>query len=378
MNIRTNPIASHRMTTDARAACLFLLVLAILPAVAAASDAPMRLTERIAVQPSRFCGVARFADGRVVQTTDWIEAGGGVPAGASIYDCFDAFTCEEPTDCEQCGFYTLGAEHCNTFAVADMTVEAGCEGSLVRRLGFAWYWYCGGSGSETCYVGVFTGPSFPADCSGPVDYVLESGVVFDFGELGCHPGGVYFTEINLEGSGLDLPLYPGRSAYGLFFARAFDGNNLTPATCAQPALWSANGLTSGVERAGSNGPLQYDDTNRDGAHDPSECNNYAVGRCPDPLTAVVAFRGDAGGECTGEEAISKARCRSGGKVVVKVIRGVVGEPFQVRLDTGEEAEGEFNSRSKGKVKFNGVSSGRNAATATFACGDTDVRVFDCP
>lgn len=202
--------------------------------------------------------------------------------------------------------------------------------------------------------------------------------MFDFGDLGCNPGGVYVAELDVEGSGLDLLLYPGRSAYGLFFARAFDGNNLTAATCAQPAPWIANGLTSGVERAGSDGPHQYDDTNRDGAHDPSECNNYAFGRCPDPLTAAVAFRGGASGTCTGEESISKARCRSGGKVVVKVIRGVVGEPFQVRLDTGKEAEGEFNSRSKGKVKFNGVSSGRNAETATFACGDTDVRVFDCP
>ncbi|MCG3132615.1 MAG: hypothetical protein FLDDKLPJ_03478 [Phycisphaerae bacterium] len=335
---------------------------------------PVPVTKFENVQPTRYCGVKRLADGSVIQTTAWIESSGNTVAGDMDLDCFDATTCSEPTDCESCVYWTIGGGYCNTFAVADMTVESGCEGGLADTVSYLWVWGCQDGRPSTCFIAVFTGPTFPSECSDQVGYDLDEGFVSEYPQLPC---GRFRTTLDLEDQ-VDLTLYPGVAAYGIFIAREYDGVNLVPAYSAEPVLWSANGLTGGVERAGSNGPLQYDDTNCDGVHDPGECRRYDDGRCPDPLTAAVAFGSDTPGECTGEEAIRKARCRSGGKVVVKVIRGVVGEAFQVRLDTGEEAEGEFNSRSKGKAKFNGVSSGRNAATATFACGDTDVRVFDCP
>ncbi|MCG3130073.1 MAG: hypothetical protein FLDDKLPJ_00821 [Phycisphaerae bacterium] len=88
-----------------------------------------------------------------------------------------------------------------------------------------------------------------------------------------------------------------------------------------------------------------------------------------------------GGDCAGSERISATRCRQKNgvnKLVVKLAGGVPGDTFVVRLSGGERQSGTVRDTGKGKAKFRGAPSGAGDATATWGCGATDTKGYDCP
>jgi len=274
---------------------------------ALASGPELQLLDRgIYVQPVRVAPIVMTGDGRVHMTGDWrAYSGSSTRATTSTFLCFDNFEPNGaipgwPTDGlygSSCGLgsarWYFGTAFCNMFFANDMTSlhAPQCPGTVADRIEYAWFWQCGGLPSELCLVAVFTSEDFDDTCAGPAFSNTYSGVLYSFGVLGCNPGGYYFTDVILKGSGLghQLPVaITGglMGGYAIILANSFNGTTLFLATCAQPMLW---GTKPG--NPSQQGPVQWDDDNPiSGTHSaPTECYTYSFGVCPNPLGAMVCF-----------------------------------------------------------------------------------------
>jgi len=359
------------------AACALLVF-----AVAADAKDLQLLDNPIRVQALQARAIMWNGDGTVTPTSDWKPVGpssAGDCAATNVWDCFEADdagdgTCD-PVDVDPgCGLgssrWFYGPSYCNMFAVNDtLTVEA----DFATQTVFGWYWYGdGGAGPEACLVALFTGDYFDDTCTD--GYTLGAGWIFDFGDLETNPGSYYIcVPIDLAPGGFDMY---NNGAVGGILANAYDGEYIYLATCAQFMLWGTD-----ANRAGSQGPVQYDDDNPpDGTHDPAtECYDYALGLCPDPLGAMMAFGGEGGGcPATGDEMIKKAKCKKG-KLKVSVANGVLGSEFTISETlSGKSAVGVFDSKGKGKVTIKGLPTGSGTANAEFCQNGSDSKAFSCP
>ncbi len=84
--------------------------------------------------------------------------------------------------------------------------------------------------------------------------------------------------------------------------------------------------------------------------------------------------------CTGNERISKAKCkerRGAGRLTVKLKKGADRDSFRVELSTGESVEGNLNRKGKGKAKFKNLPLGNATATATWGCGAKAQKDYRC-
>jgi hypothetical protein len=272
---------------------------------ALAGGGDLKLADRgIKVEPVRLAKAKMGADRMAQRAGEWVNYGGSTRVDTQTefaFDCWepnpaDGFPWENPDYGTDCGMGTsrwyFGTAYCNMFATNDMTVADGFEGGQSERVGYAWYWTCGGSGTEPCLVALFTADNFDDTCTGPDASGTYSGVIYDFGTLTCNPGGYYFTDVDLKGSGLfhQLPT-DGEGAYLMFLLQS----STTLATCGQPMLWGTKAGNPSFQ-----GPIQWDDDNPISAtHEaPTECYTYDQGgaTCPDPLGATVAFYGAGGGD----------------------------------------------------------------------------------
>lgn len=85
-------------------------------------------------------------------------------------------------------------------------------------------------------------------------------------------------------------------------------------------------------------------------------------------------------ECTGNEEISKAKCkdrRGAGKLTVKLKYGSQRDSFRVELTSGQSVEGNLNPKGKGKAKFKNLPLGEGTATATWGCGAQAQKDYRC-
>ncbi len=254
------------------------------------------------VRPRKVMEVQFNADGTVTPLSGWFylhpnNTGGETGTASSSLNLFDSFENDGNNcivggapDSTICGTpdnhirWFFGPSYCNMFTVGSFTATADRPGD---RLEVAWYWYCTGSGTEECFVSVFTGDPFDSTCG--ANYVLGTGVVLGFGELPCDSGDYFYTDVCLCDFGIALDMFASTYAtIGGVLAKAFDGETLTPATCAQFMLWGSDGYGwDGL--AGTHGDISYDDDNPpDGMHTPiDECYSTRLGTCPYPLHWMV-------------------------------------------------------------------------------------------
>jgi hypothetical protein len=295
-------------------------------------------------------------------------------AGANYFDAFDPDAGGVPEDEDGCGLgssrWFFGPTYCNGAATNDLvTPNAGADATGTN---FAWHWYCSGSGTEQCVVAVFTGSEWSA-CDG-FD-LPHDGVGYDFGDLACNPGGYYYTNVCLDGSGLFHHMPDGGSGWYQVQYLTADGG--APATCSQPMLWGTGATRCG----GPNDDSQWDDdAPNDGSYGATECYSYAFGLCPDPLGAAQSFGDCVGGACGGacDATIKKVTAKTKGgdcSVTAKGSDPTPGDTFTVSLSNGDTADATANDRGKWKAKFKNVGGSGDSFTAT-ACGDSGSAV--CP
>lgn len=85
--------------------------------------------------------------------------------------------------------------------------------------------------------------------------------------------------------------------------------------------------------------------------------------------------------CTGQEQITKAKCRNrngADQLMVNLAGGVPGDSFAVGLSSGQRKEGTVKNSGKAAAKFKNLDAGPGTATATWGCGGVAVREFECP
>ena len=253
-----------------------------------------------AVEPLRVARVAMDGGGMVF-LSDWLDyrPDPGRYHLGQIFDCFgDANGDGEPDGGVLCGLgsdderWYMGSGFCNMFYTNDMTVHE-CTSVLdgADRFDFAWFWTAQGSGSsEPCIVAVFTQNSEPCD-SDSFDY---SGWLLDYGTLSSSVGdGYYLSNASPAVGAWRLPLDRSGS-YAVFFLREVTTSGaFVLATCAQPMLWATADNHLQYDGAGTQGPLELDDTDPfDGSHTSSECYSYSFsGICPSVLGGMGQFWG---------------------------------------------------------------------------------------
>ncbi len=103
----------------------------------------------------------------------------------------------------------------------------------------------------------------------------------------------------------------------------------------------------------------------------------------DPNPGAWRLLGEAQGgvECTGREAVKKAKCkrkRGANELTVKLIRGMPGDTFTVTLPDGTEGSGGINGKGKGKIRLSDVESGQGSALVRWDCGASVVKDYECP
>ncbi len=253
----------------------------------------------IEVSPLRVAKV-RYEGGQVRMVSEWKDYRGGDAARQGltrVFDCFgdddsDGFM-DDTNGClegDGTARWSFGP-YCNMFVTADHTVWENTDlDAGFSRVDFAWQWTCGGFGTETCIVGVFTQDSVPCD-GDTFDY---SGWLLDFGDLSCNTGGYYFTNVELSTGTWPIPT-GGTGSHILIFAQSQTTSGaLVLATCAQTMLWgTGDGGGASNTMRGTQVTEQYDDDNpSDGNHSTTECYTYGFDLCPDPLGAMVQFWSD--------------------------------------------------------------------------------------
>jgi len=297
-----------------RRTMLFTLACTALTLSAAFADGkqhknqPFQLFEgpAIPVQPKRMMKVCWW-NGRIVPVTPWITVGDFSPAGPCnpnetlVWDHFGADASGNPTGGNTCrdGFapatrYYFGATYNNPYYANDIEtlVNAQYNGGTASSLAHAWFWTAGGQGtSETCVILIRTVENLDTTCQSDVHDVFDNnpfieGVVLDYGNLGSSVGvGYYASAVCLSGvGGIRLPSTPDSNGvlggYVVIYASAFDPNTgqVTPATGAQPMLWSTQ-----ITGVGTSTSTQWDDDNPTNYNHtaPNECYDYTYnGLCP--------------------------------------------------------------------------------------------------
>ena len=84
--------------------------------------------------------------------------------------------------------------------------------------------------------------------------------------------------------------------------------------------------------------------------------------------------------CTGNERISKAKCKNrngAGRLIVKLKSGADRDSFRVELSTGQSAAERLNRKGKGKAKFKNLPLGDATATAVWGCGAKEHESYRC-
>ncbi|MBK7405625.1 MAG: hypothetical protein IPJ41_13625 [Phycisphaerales bacterium] len=249
---------------------------------------PQRLDTSIEVTPVSIARAIRTESG-VERVGDWIPYGGSHtqrgPVDELVFDCFN-----QTGDCATGSLWYFGTAYCNGFATNDMTVAADTViPTGMGRVDFAWYWSCGGFGTEQCVIGVWTQESVPCD----LDSFDYSGWLLNYGTLSCNPGGYYYSNVDISSVGTWPVPSTGTGSYVIGFLTS---SGAALATCAQPMLWGTGDARGDPTAPGTQGPNQLDDDNPvDGAHTSSECYTYALGYCP-PLGTAAAFWGERGGD----------------------------------------------------------------------------------
>lgn len=367
-------------------------VLACLAAVAFAVSASAKdlqlIGNPVKVMPEKAMKVQFNADGTVTPLSDWHyfngNNGGGTGTAASSLNLFDSFE-NDGSDCitgalpaggDACGFanptsrWFGGATYCNMFTVGSFSATATTPGD---RLELGWFWYCAnGTGTEECYIGVFTGDPFDSVCDDTNDYVLGAGVVLGFGAIPCRTAGYYYTDVCLCDFGLTLDMFTSSYAsIGGILAKAFDGQTLTLATCGQFMQWGADGGNGANDLAGSHGDISYDDDNPvDGEHTPiDECYLTSFGLCPDPLHFMVGVGTCGGTAC--DAVVTKVLPKKGPPCTIVVVKGTdatFGDTFTVTLSDGSTKDTVANDRGKWKAKFTGKNIANGGTITASACG----------
>ncbi|MBK7405626.1 MAG: hypothetical protein IPJ41_13630 [Phycisphaerales bacterium] len=261
--------------------------------------APQLLGNSINVQPVKIAK-ARYENGQVVRVGDWMDYGGTTRAATvRVFDCFgDSNSDGFMDDAGGCSLsssrWWFGTGYCNGFATNDMTLDPNTDlAAGLSRIDLAWYWTCGGFGTEQCVIGVWTQDSSPENgCE--LDSFDYSGWLLNYGTLSCNPGGYYYSNVDL-GTGTWPAPTGGAGSYVIGFLTS---SGAALATCAQPMLWGSPNNTGGDPNGpGAQGPAELDDDNPlDGSHTTSECYTLAFGVCPDPLGAMAQFWGETGGD----------------------------------------------------------------------------------
>jgi hypothetical protein len=283
---------------------------------------PKLLTSGIKVTPKLVAGARFLPDGRISMTTSWMDYTGRTTRDTQTDLAFDNYEPQGasgsapgyPTDGLyglDCGMGTsrwfFGTAYCNVYYTNDIQkfTNDAYQGKSSTRAQWAWYFACDGASSEHCLVAVFTAEDFDDSCSGPdVGGSGYSGVIADFGTIGCNPGGYYFTDVDLSTTSLSYTLPQNNGAYQVFFLQNFSTStgSGTLSSCAQPMLW---GTKPG--NPSQQGPIEWDDDggvgapgSGDGTHTaPTECYDMTFGVCPDPLGGMFCFYGESlgGGGC---------------------------------------------------------------------------------
>ncbi len=343
----------------------------------------------IQVFPKRAMAVRFESDGSVTSLGPWVELGsagenGAAPVGsASNLNLFDAFE-NGGEDCGRgypdggnaCGLagpasrYSRGPTFCDQYSTGEMDAELEV---IAERVQIAWAWYCNGSGSEDCYVAIYTSNNFGTPCN--VDYARGDGVVYHMGVLPCNPGppegNYYIADADLRDTGLGHQMYLDGAVSGIL-AKAFDGHVLTHATCAQFMLWGENAGTGDL--AGEHGRYQYEDFLRDGNHEPAECVDRGGGGCPNPLHWMVGFGMCPGPSncpsdgCNGNERLSaRWRQKNCGCSLKLILKGcTVNAEYGVLTPTGECMR-RVAGNSRGKIVVKECPSTSGTATVP-ECG----------
>ncbi len=269
------------------------------PSWSAAQVAPAAAGARVI--PFRAIAVTTIG-GRLVPASPWIRISPRRDAGNTrpAFDAFGAGPTGEPagfcdSGCTQNGWcpssqpnvrWWGGLNFRSPMSTNDMTVAPALAGRAAIRTQFAWWW--AHSAPTRCYVAILTGSNFTTcPTSTPPASGDLGGVVFDFGEL-TESSGYWWSDIDARGTGLSW-LLPASGSYTVMLGTSYDAGTATftvdQAWGTQPMRWGTG------DRAGSSGPMQWDDwRNASGTLEWNECSYYDdIHHCPTPEGAMLAF-----------------------------------------------------------------------------------------
>lgn len=340
---------------------LFVAAIAVAAFTVAASAKELQLLDNGTRVTPVWVAPAQMVDGQVVigekiPYSSPVQTGYCPTFGSnSYYDGFEGTDLGVPTD-TICGLggsrWFFGTTYDNGAATNDMIPDG--AGGQAEQVNFGWYWGAcpNNGGSADCVVIVFTGTTWD-DCAG-FDGGYD-GVAYGFGVLACDPGGYYYTNVDLTGTGLFHELADA-SWYQIIYQ-----SNGGFAETAQPMLWGPDS-TLGKDLPGSTDANEWDDDNpKDGAYDPNlECYDLAFGICPDPLGAMIEFCGGQGGGGLDCDLINKhiVKCKTGTFTVKTKIKSDLPDGTEVTfvLDGGA-TKSDTTNRGKAKASFKRVDPG---------------------
>lgn len=340
-------------------------------AVNASAQERQLLNGAIRVDPIAVASV-RIVDGQYV-VGEWQTLVNPVDGcfSAEHYDAFDPDSTGFPEDEDGCGLgsgrWFFGPSYCQGASTNDI-VDA-TDNAQSTATSFAWHWYCSGSGTERCVMVLFTGGVWDNDCVGFSDGY--DGVAYDFGAIGCNPGGYYYTNADLTGTGLFHQMPP--SGNGWYQIDGWKDDTGTPATCWQPMLWGSDNVAGGGRPGGPEEKGQWDDIDFSHSYSADECfdNTFA---CPTVLGSAVCF-GDNSDNCGGGSAcdavVTKVIPKKGPPCTIVVVKGTdatFGDTFDVTLSDGSTKTATANDRGKWKAKFTGKNIAAGGSITGSACG----------
>ncbi|MFG0330559.1 MAG: hypothetical protein ACF8PN_11745 [Phycisphaerales bacterium] len=119
-----------------------------------------------------------------------------------------------------------------------------------------------------------------------------TGIWVSFGALPASPTSYYWTDIDLAGFGIPLTVPPGEFGHEIEFF--YDTQLSVRSANNQTWMWAPKDIAA----QGESLPIVYDDDNWDGIYDPfTECFDYTLGFCPDPVGGMVVFYIERGDDC---------------------------------------------------------------------------------